>query len=125
MSNWNLPHPEQMYMDRAWEKNPLAKHTVDRLATTDGLQAQVEEYVREYTPEENARYRAWQMQDRIRREAQLYALWLWHLAEMDEQRRLLRDRNAEAWHVLNEVLHAKAKGRKTVRIDDLLGGTDE
>ena len=33
--------------------------------------------------------------------------------------------NAEAWHVLNEVLHAKAKGRKTVRIDDLLGVTDE
>ena len=36
-----------------------------------------------------------------------------------------RQRAAEAWHVLNEVLHAKAKGRKTVRIDDLLGGTDE
>ena len=33
--------------------------------------------------------------------------------------------NAEARHVLNEVLHAKAKGRKTIRIDDLLGVTDE
>lgn len=48
-----------------------------------------------------------------------------HQAEMDEQWRLLRDHNAEAWHVLNEVMHAKAKGRKTIRIDDLLGVTDE
>ena len=32
--------------------------------------------------------------------------------------------SAEVCHVLNEVLHAKAKGRKTVRIDDLLGDTD-
>ena len=48
-----------------------------------------------------------------------------HEAEMDEQWRLLRDHNAEAWHVLDEVQHARAKGRKTIRIDDLLGGTDE
>ena len=125
MSDWYLPHPEQMYMDRAWEKNPLAKRTVDRLATTDGLETQVGEWVAEYTPEENARYRVHAWVDRLRWEARVYALWLGHQAEMDEQWRLLRDHNAEAWHVLNEVLRAKAKGRKTVRIDDLLGVTDE
>ena len=125
MSSWYLPHPEHMYMDRAWEKNPLAKHTVDRLATTDGLQAQVEEYVREYTPEENARYRAYQMMDRIRREAQLYALWLQHLDEMERHRQDMIRHNEQAWMVYRNVLAAHGRGRKTARITDLMGDTNE
>lgn len=122
MSSWYLPHPEPEYMARAWEKNPLAKEIVDRLTTTVGVEKQKREFMADYTPEENARYRAQEWAYRLRLEARIYALWLGHQDELDEQKRLLRDHNAEAWHVLNEVLHAKARGRKTVRIDDLLGG---
>ena len=125
MSGWNLPAPDPEYMTRAWEKNPLAKRTVDRLATTDGLQAQVDEYVSESTPEENARYRAWQMQDRIPREAQLYALWLQHLDEMEQHRQAMIRHNEQAWAVYRNVLAAHGAGRKTARITDLMGDTNE
>ena len=125
MSSWYLPHPEQKHMDQAWEKNPLAKEIVDRLTTTVGVEKQKGEFMAEYTPEQNARYRVHAWVDRLRLEAKIYALWLEHQDELDEQKELMRDHNAEAWHVLNGVLHAKSKGRKTVRIDDLLGVTDE
>lgn len=121
MSNWYLPRPDQEYMDRAWEKNPLMKTIVDRLATTEGLQTQVEEWVAEYTPEENARYRAWNMQDRIRRGAQLYALWLENLDEMEQYRAQVTETNKAAWAVYRKVLETQRAGRKTVRIDDLMG----
>ena len=123
--SWNLPTPDHKFMARAWEKNPLAKRTVDRLATTDGLQAQVEEWVREYTPERNATHRALQMQDRLRREAQIYALWLEHLDEMERHRLAVAQRNEQAWEVLGKVLAARTAGRKTIKITDLIGEEDD
>ena len=125
MSSWYLPHPDQTYMDRAWEKNPLAKRTVDRLATTDGLNQEVDAYLQEYAPETNARYRAYQTMDRIRREAQIYALWLQHLDEMERHRQAMIRHNEQAWLVYRNVLAAHGKGRKTARVTDLMGDTDE
>ena len=125
MSDWYLPRPDQKYIDRAWERNPLAKTIVDRIATTEGLETQVEEWVAEYTPEENARYRAYQMQDRIHTEATLYALWLENLGEMERYLLVIAQRNEQACRVLHKVMEAQRAGRKTVRIDDLMETTDE
>lgn len=125
MSDWCLPRPDQKYMDRAWEKSPLMKTIVDRLATTEGLQAQVEEWVDEYTTEENARYRAYQAQGRIRREAQIYALWLEHMDEMEQYRAQVEETNKAAWTVYRKVLETQRAGRKTVRIDALMEETNE
>lgn len=125
MSDWNLPTPEPEYMTRAWEKNPLAKRTVDRLATTDGLETQLTQWLNEDTPETIARYRAYQMQDRIRREAQLYALSLQHLDEMERHRQDMIRHNEQAWMVYRNVLNAHGAGRKTARITDLMGDPNE
>ena len=125
MSGWNLPLPDAKYVALAWEKNPLAKRTVDRLATTDGLNQEVDAYLQAYTPEENARYRAYQMQDRLRREAQLYAMWLQHLDEMEQHRQAMIRHNEQAWAVYRNVLNAHGAGRKTARITDLMGDNNE
>ena len=125
MSDWYLPRPDQEYLDRAWEKNPPAKNTVDDLATTHGLETQVGEWVAEYTPEQNARHRAYQMQDRIRTEATLYALWLQHCDEMEQHRVAIEQRNEQAWRVLHKVLEGQRAGRKTIKIADLMEPTDE
>lgn len=123
MSSWYLPHPEQKHMDQAWEKNPLAKKFVDRLNTTVGVEEQKREFMDDYTPEENARYRAQEWAYRLRLEARIYALWLQHLDEMERHRQAMIRHNEQAWLVYRNVLAAHGRGRKTARITDLMGDT--
>lgn len=121
MSDWYLPRPDQKYMDRAWEKNPLMKKERDRAAYTD---TQKELFTERSTEWLHGRL-CFEYGQNIELRATIYALWLEHRDEMERYRAQVYKQNEKAWNVLQKVADAQRAGRKTVRIDDLMEGTSE
>lgn len=121
MSDWYLPRPDQKYMDRAWEKNPLMKRERDRAAYTDTQKELFTERSAEWL---HGRL-CFEYGQNIEHRATLYALWLEHRDEMEQYRVQVTKANKAAWTVCRKVLEAQRAGRKTVRIDDLMEATDD
>ena len=121
MSDWYLPRPDQEYLDRAWEKNPLMKRERDRAAYTDTQK----ELFPDQTPEWLHERLCFEYGQNIEHRATLYALWLEHRYEMELHRAQVAETNSAAWEAYRKVIEAQREGRKTVRIDDLMEGTNE
>lgn len=121
MSDWYLPRPDQKYLDRAWEKNPLMKRERDRAAYTDTQK----ELFPDQTPEWLHERLCFEYGQNIEHRATLYALRLEHLDEMERYRVQVMETNKAALDVYRKVLDAQRVGRKTIKITDLMEPTDE